>query len=745
MQFEFRAQGGHAGNPYGDPPQRVGHGHGGYAAPPPRCSNPFAERRPGSATPPAPSSNPFNETKPGFHARPRSTTPHASSRDRGPCHRGHGISPRSEGIDNKGPGANRTSSKETVGSAGVTRGRGRVVTDDCFDIAEMMQNKDMLRDCAQRPFRTRAPGSRLNFQEFREALRDIIMKLRMKLPSDKQLFAIYEKHRLSGGVGPEEFEALLFRMLCFLRASDELDVTPTKRDNTPTKRDMCWREEFIQRNPRRFNEVYEIQKELGKGNFGTVYKVVHKGRSGKQIRQNDQNFRVCKVMSKALVQQNGAPLAKVREELSVLKLLDHPHVLRIFEDFEDEKAFFLIMEPCQGGDLQEFMQKLEPMDAPEYEYFVAKVLQHTLSAIAYSHQKGVVHKDLKPENIMLSTPRGTRARDIHVVVVDFGLAEMFHRHNDRSKVVSGTPPYMAPEVWNGNSGKSCDVWSCGVILFYLLAGRLPFVAARAEDFARITVIQEPDWMLMGGASREALGICKDMLAKQEQFRPTATAALNSPWFVKLRLARGSNRGARTLSPDQISSLKDLGERTEFEKFFTRLVATQIGASQQQSVNEVFRALDTNGDGILSCRELGQGLLALGVSQGHAEWVVDELDVGGKGEISYTEFLAGFLNLQAQSPAEQDRLLRIAWLQFSPDERGLVHMNSIQDALAARGMTVADIPSELLNALRRDASGTVTFKCFRDLLLEGKRRSKARGASRSPSPIRAIAKLWARMT
>merc|ERR1719510_2146397 len=99
----------------------------------------------------------------------------------------------------------------------------------------------------------------------------------------------------------------------------------------------------------------------------------------------------------------------------------------------------------------------------------------------------------------MSTTRDTPVRDMHVVVVDFGLAEVFTHPTDRSGVVSGTPPYMAPEVWQGNFSKSCDVWSVGIMLFFLLAGRLPFMAQSVKDFPR-ELRGEPDWGMMGGAT-----------------------------------------------------------------------------------------------------------------------------------------------------------------------------------------------------------------------------------------------------
>jgi len=586
------------------------------------------------------------------------------------------------------------------------------------DLQELMRSKDKLRQYAERPFKKRGlpPGSQLGFEEFKEAMTEILQELEMSIPVDQQMRALFDKFSRgtegAEGLGCEEFEALLFRFLCFLRGSEEVQLQKT-RDRAISgteERDKKWREEFIQKNLRKFHDVYEIQKELGKGSFGTVHLVRHKTQRDSK---NEQRERVCKIISKAKARAAKTPESKVREEFAVLKQLDHPHVLRIFEDFEDEHNFYLLMEPCRGGDLAQYVKALEPMDATTYEHWVAKVMQQTLSAVAYCHAKAVIHKDLKPENVMLSTPRETSVHAMHVVVVDFGLAEMFAHPTDRSDVVSGTPPYMAPEVWQGNFSKSCDVWSVGCMLFFLLSGRLPFVANSLKEFPK-AVMTEPDWTLMGGATQEAQNICRHMLSKMEHQRPTAQMALKDKWFVNMKLATGDD--VKALDRGHIDSLLAVGERSDFEKFVTRFVATQIDASQERSANAIFRSFDTNGDGLLSPEELRLGLSSFGASAEAVDQVVTELDIGGTGQVSYTEFLAGVIDLRAKKPAEQEKLLGIAWDQFGPDEQGRVKASSIQDALAARGATVADLPKAFFTLLNKDASGYLTFAEFKELLL-----------------------------
>merc|ERR1712032_165212 len=99
-----------------------------------------------------------------------------------------------------------------------------------------------------------------------------------------------------------------------------------------------------------------------------------------------------------------------------------------------------------------------------------------------------------------------------------------------------------------------------------------------------------------------------------------------------------------------------------------------------------------------------------------EQVVKELDIGGTGQISYTEFLAGVINLRGKKPEEQDKLLWIAWEQFRPDASGRVKASSIQDALATRRMTVADLPEGFLAALNKASTGYLTFDKFKEVLL-----------------------------
>eukprot|EP00913_Durusdinium_trenchii_P016161 g15188.t1 len=467
-----------------------------------------------------------------------------------------GASPASASTARASPNAPRPARSRSSLSAGSEKSPGSRLnfTEKAQrDLVELMRSKDKLRAYAERPFkdvpgRSLLAGDRLCFEDFLDALKDLLQErltgsqiikgqiceeLHISVPADKQMQALFDKHRGSHeGVSSEDFEALLFRLLCFLRASEEVRVNfGAELRSCSEERDKRWRQEFIQKNSQKFNEVYEVQKQLGKGSFGTVYLVSHRTQvdqnKAKRARVpavvlyhpnlawmrfeqcygeetealNDAHYtgghgvslavldtsvpgnlpehharlprnasfevRVCKMISKVKAKEAKTSEAKVREEFAVLKQLDHPH--------ERVGSTLVSQEQCKGGDLAQYVKSLEPMDAQSYEFWVGKVMQHTLSAIAYCHSKAVIHKDLKPENVMLSTTREPSPRG------QCGPWRVFARSTDRSDVVSGTPPYMAPEVWQGNFSKSCDVWSAGCMLFFLLSGRLPFVAATLKE------------------------------------------------------------------------------------------------------------------------------------------------------------------------------------------------------------------------------------------------------------------------
>lgn len=152
-------------------------------------------------------------------------------------------------------------------------------------------------------------------------------------------------------------------------------------------------------------------------------------------------------------------------EVSVLKSIDHPNIIKLFELYQDDTNYYLITEHCQGGELFERIKSAENFSEKE----AADYMKQILSAVYYCHERQIVHRDLKPENLLFDQKK----QNANIKVIDFGTSRKFDPTKKLTKRL-GTPYYIAPEVLKKNYDEKCDVWSCGVILYILLCGYPPF-------------------------------------------------------------------------------------------------------------------------------------------------------------------------------------------------------------------------------------------------------------------------------
>ena len=161
----------------------------------------------------------------------------------------------------------------------------------------------------------------------------------------------------------------------------------------------------------------------------------------------------------------------VLNEVDILKTLDHPNILKIFEYFEDERYYYIVMEYCQDGDLYDLLNSLGKFD----EETAAKLMGQIFSAINYIHNRNVIHRDVKLDNILIVKTN----KEVCIKIIDFNIAT-FNMGKRLSKI-TGTSHYMAPEVIKENYTEQCDLWSCGVIMYLLLSGEFPFNGSSSQQ------------------------------------------------------------------------------------------------------------------------------------------------------------------------------------------------------------------------------------------------------------------------
>ncbi|XP_074302117.1 CBL-interacting protein kinase 2-like [Silene latifolia] len=201
---------------------------------------------------------------------------------------------------------------------------------------------------------------------------------------------------------------------------------------------------------------YELGKILGQGTFAKVY----------QARNIETGANVAiKVVDKEKVLKVGM-IEQIKREISVMRLVRHPHVVQLYEVMASKAKIYIVLEHVRGGELFDKVARGKIKGDLARKYF-----QQLISAVDYCHSRGVYHRDLKPENLLLDQNEDLK-------ITDFGLSALAEsrRQDGLLHTMCGTPAYVAPEVIHrkGYDGAKADIWSCGVVLFVLLAGYLPF-------------------------------------------------------------------------------------------------------------------------------------------------------------------------------------------------------------------------------------------------------------------------------
>ena len=267
----------------------------------------------------------------------------------------------------------------------------------------------------------------------------------------------------------------------------------------------------------KFTDYYELKEVIGKGKFGVVNLGIHK--------KTQQQVAV-KIINKDSI-KTVEDKELVRIEIGILKLCHHPNVVRLLDHLENEDYIFIVTEYIEGGTLGQYFKK-KNFNFSENQ--ASTILSQIASGVKYLHKYGIVHRDLKPDNIMI-----TQQNDYGIIkIMDFGLSKIV---STQEKMVDGygTLSYVAPEVLLRTPyNKEVDIWSMGVILYYMLCGHLPFKGNKEVIIAEKIVnddleFDEEEWEVRSKKVRELISSC---LKKEPEERITIDEFINHPWFKK---------------------------------------------------------------------------------------------------------------------------------------------------------------------------------------------------------------------
>ena len=450
-------------------------------------------------------------------------------------------------------------------------------------------------------------------------------------------------------------------------------------------------------------QYYEIIKKIGEGGYGKIYKVKNK-ESG--------DIRAMKQILKSKIPD----IEKFQNEIKILSMVDHPNIVRLFEVIEDDKYFNLFQELCTGGELLSKVQK------PLKEKEIAKIFKQIMSAIAYCHEKSIVHRDMKLENILFST----ESEDSPIKIIDFGLSVLLGKKDVKENEVTdlkkygfkrmttkvGTIYYMSPEVIKGNYDEKCDIWACGVILYTLLAGYPPFNGQTDKDIYNMISkmsfdFEQPVWK---GVSKYAKELIKKMLSPAKS-RYTAEEVLNSKW-LSVKTKKNDEKINYYLDYKHIEKYKSYNK---FKQAILTFIASRLSSEESDKIRNIFCSIDESQKGFITYEDFSNYLInecnidEFSDKQNEIKKAFKSVDIDQNNAIDYTEFLAA--NIDDNIYLKEEKL-KEAFRKFDLEDVGYIKKEDIIRVLKLDNLEDKDkIANKIIEENDFDKDGKINFNDF----------------------------------
>ena len=447
---------------------------------------------------------------------------------------------------------------------------------------------------------------------------------------------------------------------------------------------------------------YKILSRLGDGSYGTVYLAMN-------------IITKAKVAMKKIkkVKENEVDDLEIKNEIDILKKLDHPSVVKILEFYTTDDAYYIVTDYCQYGELYNQIK---------YKYNetqLAVLFYQVFSGLCYLHQFNIVHRDLKLENILISEielDEQTQKKYFWIKIIDFGTAKIFEK-NKSEKAVVGSSYYIAPEVLKKAYNEKCDTWSAGVLLYMILVGRAPFDGEDDEEI--IEKIKKGEFnrnhRKLLSASPEIQDLVNKLLEIDPSVRLSAAEALMHPWFKKF------NGKSLYMNIDEKKIMKYLQRlmnyeiNTKFEQMVHAFIVHNIPPSKEsKDILKIFRVFNTNDDCKLSKRELEEGLLKYFAKEEVHEKINDIfllLDGANHGYIEYEEFLRACLD-KAKVLCKEN--LVYAFNFFDKDNSGKITVDKVKVAFSESNVS-EEVFQNIFSEICLNEDGELDFNEFQDVM------------------------------
>jgi len=511
---------------------------------------------------------------------------------------------------------------------------------------------------------------------------------------------------------------------------------------------------IVQREGSKVYDVYEKLQFLGEGSFGSVYKVKRKNSGQREI------IRALKEISKEKMCLNEENSEEIRNEISVLKSLDHPNIMKIYEFYEDKENMYLITEFC-GGDAANIQDKYGVLP----EFLVKYIMYQVFMAVAFFHANKIVHTDIKRENIAffyrdekkdkkevedflkkffedkeiteelcdasglenLSEDALKVAKELSnfdVKILDFGSAKK--RNRNKLSGITGTVYYCSPEIVNDKYDFECDEWACGVMMYILLVNEPPFQGESEEEIFSKILKEEPNLDInpLKDISDNCKDLIKKLLEKDAKKRIKAREALKHPFFTSGinigNLFKGKYKEnteiLKTLYKRKTQEIQDK-KGSKFKDMVIAYITLHFSEKEEEKkARKIFMEMAGGDNHFLIRKDTfvhRMGTIYKNESKEKIEELFDNIDENKSGNIEYEELVRA---LSDRNQLLSDKNLREAFDFFDKDKSGSISWNEIAEIIEPDGSIPKQIMKDFMNEIgQKDENKEITFEEFKSIL------------------------------
>ena len=511
---------------------------------------------------------------------------------------------------------------------------------------------------------------------------------------------------------------------------------------------------IIQRGDSRVYDVYDKLQFLSEGSFGSVYKVKRKN-SGERV-----IIRALKEISKEKMCLNEESSEEIRNEISVLKSLDHPNIMKIYEFYEDKEKMYLITEFC-GGDAANVQDKYGIFP----EFLVKYIMYQVFMAVSFFHANKVVHTDIKRENIAffyrdekkeqkyvddflkklfedkevseelmdagglenLSENALATAKELtnfDVKILDFGSAK--RRNVSKLSGITGTVYYCSPEIVKDKYDFECDEWACGIMMYILLARNPPFQGESEEEIFSKVLNEEPNFEPLKDISENCKDLIKKLLKKDAKERIKASEALKHPFFTNGinigNLFKGkykeNNEILKTLYKRKTQEIKEK-KTSKFKDMVIAYITLNFAEKEEEiKARKIFMEM-SGGDNHFLIRKdtFVQRMSSIHKHEDkkNIEDLFDNIDENKSGNIEYEELIRA---LSDRKKLLNDKNLKEAFDFFDKDNNGSISWNEIAEVIYPDGRIPRQIMKDFMEEIgQKDEDKEINFEEFKMILIK----------------------------